>query len=699
MIIEKIQKANFVVLLITTLLASLTTFYLSANEIKPITRGNFGLPGILDLPTARRLPDGELILTHQNHEYIFMNGLSFQALPRLGLSFRYTGIGRGGNFAQDRVVWDRSFDAHLSVVDEGKYLPALSIGLRDFIGTGWYSSEYLVGTKSFGNLELTAGLGFGRLAGRDSFSNPFGTFSSKFNERQQKKESRGGTLSTINWFQGDAAAFYGLSYHFGDKVIASAEYSTDIMSLESSFLDVTSPWNFGVSYQFNDYLSFSTQYLYGNQFSLAAHLSINPGRPPMSGGKELAPVPMRLRGDNASPVRQSNEIVIRKVFTADRFDLHYLKFEEDTVTVVVTNNKFRSTAQAVGRVASTLQRFSSDKIKFAKISFYSRDLQVATYRVDLDKVTFEQFDPKALKTDKPSIASVEVQAFDFTKNSPRLTWGIGPYIEHRLFNPDLPISIETGIEVGAGFLLAPGLKISGAIRKSVFTNFTDNRRLDSESQLPRVHSSWPLYDLAGQNGHITKLTFSHVKNVGPGLYSRAHAGLLGPFFAGIGGEILYKPARWPVGIGVDIHRVRQRDYDMRFDLLDYETTIGHLSLYYDAGGMFDIEINAGRYLAGDWGATTTISRKFGSGWEVGGYATFTDVPFTTFGEGSFDKAIYVSLPLDWIISSPNQARRRLNIRPITRDGGANLGSARQLYRQVEKFQNANFQREFGRLWK
>ena len=138
---------------------------------------------------------------------------------------------------------------------------------------------------------------------------------------------------------------------------------------------------------------------------------------------------------------------------------------------------------------------------------------------------------------------------------------------------------------------------------------------------------------------------------------------------------------------------------MRFDLLDYETTIGHLSLYYDAGGMFDIEINAGRYLAGDWGATTTISRKFGSGWEGGGYATFTDVPFTTFGEGSFDKAIYVSLPLDWIISSPNQARRRLNIRPITRDGGANLGSARQLYRQVEKFQNANFQREFGRLWK
>ena len=50
---------------------------------------------------------------------------------------------------------------------------------------------------------------------------------------------------------------------------------------------------------------------------------------------------------------------------------------------------------------------------------------------------------------------------------------------------------------------------------------------------------------------------------------------------------------------IDIHHVRQRDYDMRFDLLDYRTTVGHLSLYYDAGGMFDIEVNAGRYLAGD----------------------------------------------------------------------------------------------------
>ena len=318
--------------------------------------------------------------------------------------------------------------------------------------------------------------------------------------------------------------------------------------------------------------------------------------------------------------------------------------------------------------------------------------------MDLEKVTMEQFNPIAADKINQSITVVDLETLSRSKNKQRFTWGVGPYITHRLFNPDLPLSLETGVEVAVGYKLAPGLKISGAIRKSVLTNLTDNKRR-SNSVLPRVHSDWPLYDFAGQNGHIHELTLSYLKNLAPGLYGRAHGGLLEPFYAGVGGEILYKPAHWPVGIGLDLHRVQKRDYGMRFDLLDYKTTVGHVSLYYDAGGLFDIEINAGRYLAGDWGATTTISREFGNGWEVGGYATLTDVPFDTFGEGSFDKAIYVSIPIDWITSTPTQAQRKLTLRPITRDGGANLASARSLNRHIRKLHNAAFRREYGRLWK
>ena len=55
------------------------------------------------------------------------------------------------------------------ILNEGKYIPAISWASRFHWHTGWYSSEYIVGTKSFGNIEFTAGLGFGRLAGRCFF--------------------------------------------------------------------------------------------------------------------------------------------------------------------------------------------------------------------------------------------------------------------------------------------------------------------------------------------------------------------------------------------------------------------------------------------------------------------------------------------------------------------------------------------------
>ena len=104
------------------------------------TLGNFGLPGIIDLPSGYRLPDGELVISQQLHRSLARSGISFQALPRLSFAFRYTGHGRGGGEAHGRYNHDRSFDTHISLFDEGQYFPALSIGLRDFIGTGWYSS-------------------------------------------------------------------------------------------------------------------------------------------------------------------------------------------------------------------------------------------------------------------------------------------------------------------------------------------------------------------------------------------------------------------------------------------------------------------------------------------------------------------------------------------------------------------------------
>ena len=127
---------------------------------------------------------------------------------------------------------------------------------------------------------------------------------------------------------------------------------------------------------------------------------------------------------------------------------------------MIKNTKFRSTAQAVGRVASTLQRFTSDDIKNANISFYSQDLQLASYRVDLQKVTKEQLSPSSQDGNKPSISAIDLDPIPWKHNKQLFTWGVGPYITHRLFNPDLPLSMETGVEFKADYQITEGLKIS-----------------------------------------------------------------------------------------------------------------------------------------------------------------------------------------------------------------------------------------------
>ena len=81
---------------------------------------------------------------------------------------------------------------------------------------------------------------------------------------------------------------------------------------------------------------------------------------------------------------------------------------------------------------------------------------------------------------------------------------------------------------------------------------------------------------------------------------------------------------------------------------DYNVTTGHVSLYYNSPWYdIDLAVHAGRYLAGDYGATIEVTRHFASGVEIGAFATFTNVPFSEFGEGSFDKGIIVRIPFEW----------------------------------------------------
>jgi membrane-associated phospholipid phosphatase len=81
---------------------------------------------------------------------------------------------------------------------------------------------------------------------------------------------------------------------------------------------------------------------------------------------------------------------------------------------------------------------------------------------------------------------------------------------------------------------------------------------------------------------------------------------------------------------------------------------------------------AGQYLAGDAGFTLDVSRVFANGVSIGAWATKTNVSAQQFGEGSFDKGIYLNIPFDLMLPISSASNARIAWSPLARDGGARL---------------------------
>ena len=131
----------------------------------------------------------------------------------------------------------------------------------------------------------------------------------------------------------------------------------------------------------------------------------------------------------------------------------------------------------------------------------------------------------------------------------------------------------------------------------------------------------------------------------------------------------------------------------------YSTVIG--TVYYDLQRDWSVKLDAGKYLAGDFGTTFSLSRTFNNGWEIGAFATLTDVDFSTFGEGSFDKGITLKVPLSWFTGKKSQSHRKTLIRPITGDGGARLmlEDDKYLYDQIIRYDQKSFKDNWSRVYR
>lgn len=690
------------------------------SDVFRTTLNNFGGSGLIDMPTANQLPDGEFVISVAGHGPIIHTALTFQIMPRIQGSFRYSGVSglMLDGFGADQTYFDRSFDIRFQLLEEGRYLPDVTLGLQDFIGTGLYSAEYIVATKSLHpRLRATGGVGWGRLGSQGAIAIPFGA-------RPDYAGGTGGLPGADRWFRGPVALFGGIEWQATDRLGFKLEYSSDGYLIERSGdaarpIDYRSPINIGVEYQIASDFRLGLSWMHGSTLGLSLKMTNNPARPRIRGIEGAAPQPIPVRSNprnhpqdwstdwaESAPVRETLRDGLAAQLKAQGLTLEALVLRGDRAELRFRNPGLDSGAQAIGRAARAMAASLPTSVEHFDIIPVTRGIPAAMVRLRRSDLESLEFAPNNAQTLRARSALVEapVLAPDALRGQglyPALTWALGPYATFEVFDPRAPIRPELGLRLKGAVDIAPGLKAYGAAKYRLYGGLEGFTPLPLGESLAEYKVRSEAWRYEQTPFAIENLAVSWHAKPGKDLYSRVSLGYLERHFAGVSGELLWKPVNSRFALGVEVNLVQQRDPS---SLLGMHPSYGpdasgHVSAYYEFQNGFLAQLDVGRYLARDYGATFRLEREFANGWRVGAFATLTDMPFSTFGEGAFDKGITVTIPLTWASGQPSRRDFDLTIRPVMRDGGAKLQVQDRLYGSIREYHAKRLDDQWGRVWR
>ncbi|MCI9684605.1 YjbH domain-containing protein [Vibrio parahaemolyticus] len=679
-----------------------------APSLQP-SQSDFGGVGLMQMPTGRMAPEGEFNFSVTgSNEYLFYN-VTLQVLPWLETTIRYTRVQDLPYSTSlpdvDNEYTDKGIDFKFKVWEESQYAPEIAIGVRDFAGTGLFDAEYIAATKRYstpqlGTFDFTLGMGWGYLGTRDNITNPFCKASERFCDRSEEFLDSGGTTNFDRAFKGPAALFGGVEFQTLHTPLRfkveydSNDYSTDY-AVVGADVDMTphTPWNFGVLYRLG-MADFRLSYERGD--TLVAGLTLNTNFNDMPSFWRDTPTP---EVESNQPEELSDvdwERVTEDLDKIAGYQNTRIYVDDNTVTVVGEQKKYRDRTEAHEKAAAVLHNEMPDDIDTYAINERSRGLvgeqtiiSKEKYRdfAQVNYITPKIEDATAKASNKPSGESV-YDGFE------RFDWGFAPKLVQTLGNAEDFYLFSVGLSGNASYWLTDNLEIGGSLYWDWYNNYDKFIYVTPPdgTTVPRVRTMFRAY----QNEHavtMSNLQLTWFQEYSNTMVQQFYAGYLESMFAGVGTEFLYRPqgANW--AIGADVNVISQRDpqsyfgvydekwqnvpeYGRPFQVIDKGFT-GFVSGYYYPQWEFlqdlMIQVDVGQFLAGDVGTQINVSKQFKSGVIAGAFASFTDLSADEFGEGSFTKGFYLSIPFDIMTVKPSNNRANFSWQPLTRDGGQKLG--------------------------
>ena len=622
---------------------------------------NHGVIGLVNMSTARFYDESSYGFTLYNgdpDQKITMTSFPYDWMEA---SFFYTNI-QGKSYCGldydpvcNQDYKDKGFNFKIRLKEEGIF-PAIAIGINDIAGTGFYSSEYIVGSYGINNIDFHLGLSWGTLNGsKNSFKNPLGSIDSQFYDRPSATEDNGGQFQPSRYFSGEKASpFFGISYALNSKILIKLETDNTLTPGQVGYEKAESNYSFGIDYAVNKNFSIGIASERNNYLSAKFVYKNNP--------KEFVKKYQYKKSETIKPQDDKYKKLIKNI-------------ENNGIGV----NKIIESADAIGLELTQFTHTNLDIIEeiIASASIDSgvnkeikTDLRIANLQAKTD------FDEDFLNNSKILYERKGSRRF-YTSNG----LVFRPFLASREEFFKGALLFENNSE----YLIQDNFFFSSNIKYSIADNFDDltippvntypaQVRSDIKDYLRNIDEGI-IIGRAQLDYHITPKKNHHLMFTG---------GILEEMFSGFGGEYLYFKSNSNYAIGFEIFNVKKRDYKMRFGTQDYENTTHSLNFYYRNYDYipFDMKISYGEYLAGDEGTTFELSRSFINGTKFGVFASFTDVSSEQFGEGTFDKGIFFNIPIYGNFIS-------YTWRPLTKDPGARLIRKHTLNDLLVKFREYN----------
>ena len=678
---------------------------------------SFGETGLIVLPSAEIKDVGSVNFSFSTNAIYKYGALTISPFNWLEASYFYYRPRDiwwvGSNPNSKGLFLDKGFNVKLHH-EYSKNL-SLAIGLSDFSGTGLFTREYILGTYRDNGYKLTAGLGFGKFADQDSFSNPFGLIKSGFEERPVRSSNYnlGGSPSYDQWFRGDA------SFLFGAEFFLSGHLKNTTLKIEYDPFDYIDSFstngpkpgadfdlrkkdaniNIGLHHAFGDNVSLGIYFIKGNTLNFTVTFG---GNFSSTFFKKRLPSVSALDSQKGSTAKESfYEDLIFNINRKSIF-LQSAELKDGDLEVAVASSKYRNPIHVhavLGETVAAVQKMNA--VPVDSLTTVGVNVGHELQRISSPLSAFLDRENAVLElvAKESTLEAGKGEAYRSYEFRPIIKYpasftGIAPALVNHIGDPAKFYYGGIVLRLDNEIQFSSRLQLNTEIHQNLTNNF-DEKGNFPDSQLPHVRTDIVSY-LQESDTYISSMQLDYFFNPYKEVFGKFSAGILEKMYAGAGVEFLYKPFERNFSIGLEAYRAKKRAFDRKFELLDYEINTGHINFNYHLPqwGILGT-LSYGKYLAGDEGYTFDVSRRLPSGFRTGVFFTRTNVSAELFGEGSFDKGFYFQIPIDLFLNDYRGGYINFKLRPLTRDGGQKLEAGNDLIGLMHTTSRAEIERDWG----